>query len=886
MKLHSGFCVCHSADVESEFPWAFDKFGEPVEKNMTISRVYLVLAFSLTVASIGIDGALRSNAQTANARVAAPLAASAPTAVPALVPFSGLAVGLDGKPVAPEAQITFLIFKDEEGGDALWLETQSVAVDAEGHYRVQLGAASPDGLPMALFSTGEARWLEVQIAGEKPQARVLLASVPYALKAGDAATLGGLPVSAFALVGQNGVGAEGAAAGGTGLSGGVTPTNVTTTGGTAGYLSEFSGASTIVDSPLFVASSGEVGINETSPTANLDVNGTENVRGVLSLPALATATASAGQRSQLMQFSASAWDSSTSAAVTPIFKLLANFDGNDTATPSGDFEIHYQQGTVSTNILSIASNGVITFAPAQTFPGTVKSVTATSPLTALTLNGVTNVGLSTSAIENILNGVYAQLGAANTFTAPITFASSQAFPGTIKSVTATSPLTVSTVNGATSLGLNPSLLEAELNGVYAQLSADNNTFSGNAAFYGGLTSSESISSVAAALIGKGTNSVNGVNGSSDFGNGVSGSTETGYGIYGISTGAGSAGYFTSASTSPTVYASNTASSGGTAITGAVSSANSTAISGSASGADTFAMNGLANGNGVTGVGGTAIGGYDSNDLNSYGVYGQASSATGVFGESGIYSNSFEGLAPYHYSAGVWGDTNVAGGGVIVAAVAGTADNNSAGYFYNKSADYASIVAYNEDSGPTGLFKTFKASSPAGTCGVGGSGDLSCTGQIKALVTTGGGARKVETYAMQSPENWMEDFGSAVLERGVAVVTIDSAFAETVTGDANYHVFITPKGDSKGLYVINETPTSFEVRESGGGISSLSFDYRIVAKRRGYEAQRLTDVTESFNAANKRGMQQPVAASDPRYPKNLGGRAVPQAPARLKPVRSK
>jgi hypothetical protein len=37
-----------------------------------------------------------------------------------------------------------------------------------------------------------------------------------------------------------------------------------------------------------------------------------------------------------------------------------------------------------------------------------------------------------------------------------------------------------------------------------------------------------------------------------------------------------------------------------------------------------------------------------------------------------------------------------------------------------------------------------------------------------------------------------------------------------------------------------------VHESGGGTSSLSFDYRIVAKRRGYEAERLNDVTDRFN----------------------------------------
>jgi hypothetical protein len=68
----------------------------------------------------------------------------------------------------------------------------------------------------------------------------------------------------------------------------------------------------------------------------------------------------------------------------------------------------------------------------------------------------------------------------------------------------------------------------------------------------------------------------------------------------------------------------------------------------------------------------------------------------------------------------------------------------------------------------------------------------------------------------------------------------------VAGDASYHVFITPNGDSKGLYVTAKTATGFEVRESGGGTSSLSFDYRIVAKRAGYENQRMVDVTDALN----------------------------------------
>lgn len=66
-------------------------------------------------------------------------------------------------------------------------------------YNVQLGSTLPNELPTDLFDSGEARWLGVQPEGQAEQPRVLLLSVPYALKAADADSLGGLPLSAFVL---------------------------------------------------------------------------------------------------------------------------------------------------------------------------------------------------------------------------------------------------------------------------------------------------------------------------------------------------------------------------------------------------------------------------------------------------------------------------------------------------------------------------------------------------------------------------------------------------------------------------------------------------------------------------------------------------------------
>src|ERR1700722_8081913 len=119
--------------------------------------------------------------------------------VPQLVNFSGKAVDAQGKTISGIAGVTFAIYKDQYKGAALWMETQNVNTDARGNYTVQLGAIGAQGLPLDLFATGEARWLGVRINGGEEQPRVLLLSVPYALKAADAETIGGFPPSAFVL---------------------------------------------------------------------------------------------------------------------------------------------------------------------------------------------------------------------------------------------------------------------------------------------------------------------------------------------------------------------------------------------------------------------------------------------------------------------------------------------------------------------------------------------------------------------------------------------------------------------------------------------------------------------------------------------------------------
>jgi hypothetical protein len=133
----------------------------------------------------------------------------------------------------------------------------------------------------------------------------------------------------------------------------------------------------------------------------------------------------------------------------------------------------------------------------------------------------------------------------------------------------------------------------------------------------------------------------------------------------------------------------------------------------------------------------------------------------------------------------------------------------------------------------------------GMCIIDTSGNVSCSGTKSAVVPVDNDARKVALYAEEAPQNWFEDAGTGMLYGGSAIITLEPVFAQTVNTGKDYHVFLTPNGDCKGLYVTQKTEKSFVVRELGGGTSNIAFDYRIMALRKGYEDVRLADRTKQF-----------------------------------------
>jgi hypothetical protein len=281
---------------------------------------------------------------------------------------------------------------------------------------------------------------------------------------------------------------------------------------------------------------------------------------------------------------------------------------------------------------------------------------------------------------------------------------------------------------------------------------------------------------------------------------------------------------------------------------------------------------------VLGSGGTGVSGYSENGV---GVYGDLNSPSSVG-------------ATVSLASGVWADSADTSSSGKTAALLATADDQYAGYFVNASDTGTLYVENDAGNSLTNLvFATNSNFSGANReCTIDVQGNLGCAGALKEFQTVAAGARNVETYSVQSAENWLEDFGSGQLSQGAARVELEPDFAQTVNTGVEYHVFLTPKGDCKGLYVTNETPGGFEVRELGGGKSSVAFDYRIVAKRTGYENVRLLDVTDRLkqqaeererirHSANARPQAGPIAPMQPRL--GQPGTRIPQMRIPAMPV---
>jgi hypothetical protein len=181
-------------------------------------------------------------------------------------------------------------------------------------------------------------------------------------------------------------------------------------------------------------------------------------------------------------------------------------------------------------------------------------------------------------------------------------------------------------------------------------------------------------------------------------------------------------------------------------------------------------------------------------------------------------------------------SGVLGTAVWVTGVAGTSTNN-VGVYGQSEEDPNSSIPKSISAGVFGAANTGPGVFGWSTTwnGVDFRGNLGVTGTKAAVVPFPDGTHRA-LYCMESPDLWFEDFGTAKLKSGRVAVKLDADFARVIKS-RDYHVFVTPHGDCRGLYVRRKAANNFEVRELSGGKSNISFSYRIVGLRKDIKGHR-------------------------------------------------
>jgi hypothetical protein len=219
--------------------------------------------------------------------------------------------------------------------------------------------------------------------------------------------------------------------------------------------------------------------------------------------------------------------------------------------------------------------------------------------------------------------------------------------------------------------------------------------------------------------------------------------------------------------------------------------------------------------------------------SGYGVFGQTNSGSGIVGQS----NTGPGLQGFSNSqAGLTGASQTSFG-ILASSQTGPAVGG-----YSASGLGAFFQTQNKNQ-----WAAFVSNSNA-TGGAAGNGSLGLVVNGDFMVINGTKAAGVQTsrgltrlYAIESPVSLFEDFGRGELQNGTARIQLDALFAETID-TANFDVFLTAYGDTRGLYVAARDRAGFEVREVQNGHGSAPFAYRVVARRTGADVhQRLAEL---------------------------------------------
>jgi hypothetical protein len=112
-------------------------------------------------------------------------------ALPARIPIEVDLQTAGGLRHADGVTVVVSLYAQRDSTDALWTEEQDVRPDDGGRVKLLAGASTDAGIPQQLFQSADARWLGIAVKGETEQPRIMVMSMPYAVEAQNAETVGG-----------------------------------------------------------------------------------------------------------------------------------------------------------------------------------------------------------------------------------------------------------------------------------------------------------------------------------------------------------------------------------------------------------------------------------------------------------------------------------------------------------------------------------------------------------------------------------------------------------------------------------------------------------------------------------------------------------------------